>query len=378
MKTNSIKILILLLSFSVYSIELSAQSSQSRRNPNAAATQSADKPLNILSQPEPELTDEQRKLIEGKDETIQLRVEFLDSGFIGAINPINTLPDGLTEAAIDAASKIMFEPERKNTKRVTVYKIIEYSFKQEKIVFDKVAPENVAKAEMIVKKAIETLGGQRYLQVTTLIGRGKFSQMRGGRNLSFQSFTDVIIYPDKEITEFKERGIKNVQANFGDSGWYFDGAVETLTDQTPVQVEGFKRAMRTNLDNFLRGTWRGKDAQLSYVERRSASLGKRNEVVKLTFDDGFWVEFEFSDEGFPMKAIYSRFGPDRREIFEEDRFAQFLEIQGIKVPFVIDHFIGDEQTSRINYESVEFNKTIPESVFVKPSNLKALKKDLKF
>jgi hypothetical protein len=376
MRSYSNKSILIILAFCVFAANTLAQSSQSRRNPNSIV-QSADKPLNILSQPEPELTDEQRKQIEGKVETIQLRVEFLDSGFIGAINPLNTLPFGLTEAAIDAASKIMFEPERKNTKRVTVYKIIEYSFNQEKKVVDDVAPENVAKAEAIIKKAIETLGGQRYLQVTSQIGRGKFSQMREGRNLSFQSFTDVIIYPNKEYTEFKERGIKTAQANFVDSGWHFDGALETLTDQTPVQIDGFKRAMRTNLDNFLRGVWRGKEAQLRYVERRQASLGKRNEVVKLSFDDGFWIEFEFSDEGFPMKSVYSRIGADRKEIFEEDRFAQFIEVQGIKVPYVIDHFTGGEQTSRINYESVEFNKSIPDSIFQKPNNIKALKKDLK-
>lgn len=377
MKNNLITIFFSILAFAMISVGVSAQSSQSRRNPNATPAPSADKPLNILSQPEPELTDEQLKQIEGLDETIQLRVEFLDSGYIGAITALNELPFGLTQAAIDAAAKIMFEPERKNTKKVTVYKILEYSFKKEKKVVEDVAPENVAKAEAIIKKAIDTLGGQRYLQVTSIVGRGKFSQMRDGRNLSFQSFTDVIIYPDKEYTEFKERGVKTVQANFGDSGWYFDGAVETLTDQLPVQIDGFKRSMRTNLDNFLRGAWRGVDGQLSYVERRQASLGKRNEVIKISFDDGFWVEFEFSDEGLPMKSVYSSFGADRKEIIEEDRFAQYQEIQGIKVPYVVDHFTSGEHTSRINYESVEFNKSIPQSIFAKPGSIKVLKKDLK-
>ncbi len=355
---------------------LFAQSSNARRNADTAAN-SGDKPLTIKLQPEPELTDEQKAQSADLEETAKVRVEFLDSGFVGAITPVNSLPNGLMDAVIEAAGKIHFEPERKNGKPVTIYKVIEYSFKKEKIVLEAVAPESVAKAEAIIKKAVDALGGQNYLQVRSQIGRGKFSQMREGRMVSFQSFTDVIVYPNKEITEFKERGIKNVQANFGEGGWYFDGAVETLTDQTAAQIEGFKRSMRTNIDNFLRGVWRTEGAQLSYVGRRVASLGKRNDVVKIVFDDGFAVEFEFSDEGMPMKSVYSRFTAEKKEIIEEDRFAQFRAIQGIQTPFIVDHFTDGVHTSRVNYETVEFNKAIPDSVFQKPADIKALKKDLR-
>jgi len=48
-------------------------------------------------------------------------------------------------------------------------------------------------------------------------------------------------------------------------------------------------------------------------------------------------------------------------------------VDGIKAPFIIDRFTGSTQTSRINYQSVEYNKTIPDSIFSKPANAKALK-----
>ncbi|HXH68834.1 MAG TPA: hypothetical protein VNI60_00665, partial [Pyrinomonadaceae bacterium] len=69
---------------------------------------------------------------------------------------------------------------------------------------------------------------------------------------------------------------------------------------------------------------------------------------------------------------------DSEEIKEEDRYAQFVDVQGIKVPFIIDHFSDKQQTSRINYESIEFNKQISDSIFNKPKSAKELKKDLKF
>lgn len=233
------------------------------------------------------------------------------------------------------------------------------------------------KAEAVLKKAVEALGGDNYLKVKTLVARGKYSQVRQGMIGSFESFVDVIVFPDKERTEFKALGRKNVQTNAGDAGWIFDGTTEVISEQSAAQVESFRRGMNASLDNLLRGFWRGK-AELSYVGRREASLGKRNDVVKLTYPDEFEVEFEFSAEGLPAKAIYNRTNPDGVEQKQEDRYAQFVDVQGIKTPFIIDHFSGGVHVSRINYETVEYNKTISDSIFEKPNSPKELKKDLKF
>jgi hypothetical protein len=170
--------------------------------------------------------------------------------------------------------------------------------------------------------------------------------------------------------------MKTVQTNTGETGWVFDGAAETINVQTKDQIEGFKRSIRVSIDNLLRGYWRGK-GDLSYLGKRPASLGKRSEVVKLTFEDDFAVEFEFSDEYLPIKAIYKRTNADNEEVKEEDRYAQFVDVQGIRTPLIVDHFTNNSHTSRVNYETVEFNKAVPDSIFAKPNSPKELKKDLK-
>ncbi len=232
------------------------------------------------------------------------------------------------------------------------------------------------KAEAVLKKAVEKLGGEKYSQVKTSVSRGRFSVFTDGVVSSYQSFVDVIVYPGKERTEFKEGGAKTVQTNTGETGWIFDGAAATINAQTAAQIENFKRGLRVSIDHLLRGDWRGK-AVLSYVGKRPATLGKRNEVVKLTFNDDSIVEFEFSDEYFPAKALYKRLNADKEEVKEEDRYAQFVDFQGIKTPLIVDHFTNGAQTSRINYETVEFNKIISDSIFAKPNSPKDLKKDLK-
>lgn len=232
------------------------------------------------------------------------------------------------------------------------------------------------RAESIVARAVQNLGGDRYLKVRSQVGRGRYSILRDGALVSFQSFIDVIVFPDKERTEFRGGGARSVQANTGKTGWIFDGEQEIIKIQNDVQVANFVRGIRVSLDNLLRGYWKG-EAGLSYIGKRPATLGKRNDVIRLTYNDGFIIEFEFADDGLPAKAVYKRLNADNTEITEEDRYAQFIDDEGIKTPFIIDRFTSGVQNSRINYESVEFNKSIPDSIFSKPSSPKELRKDLK-
>lgn len=246
--------------------------------------------------------------------------------------------------------------------------------------------ESSPEAEAIIRNTVNVLGGDKYLNVTSQIGKGKFTVIREGAVVSFQSFTDIIVFPDKERTDFKGGGSRTVQTNVSDSGWVFDGDKEAVTEQSEEQVANFKRGMRASLDTLLRGHWRG-NATLTYVGKRPATLGKRNDVVKLTYTDGLVVEFEIGAfDSIPVKAIQRRKniegeetveGKEPVEIEEEDRYAQFVDIGGIKSPFIIDRFTGGVQTSRINYETVEYNKSIPDSIFAKPSNAKEAKKDPK-
>ncbi len=296
-----------------------------------------------------------------------LKVEFLESGKIGNVALVSDFCDDkkLAQKAVDAAQKVKFEPQIKDGKAQTVTKTVKYVF-----------TINDEKAEAIFKKAVQYVGGDKYLQAKTQVGRGRYAQMQGGAVISFQSFVDAVVFLDKERTEFKAASGKIVQTNTGETGWIFDGGTQTIKDQTAAQIQDYKRGLRVSLDNFLRGAWRG-DGVLSYAGKRAGTLGKRNDVLKLVFPDEFAVEFEFADDGTPVKAISKRTKAEELTV-EEDRYAQFADIGGIKTPFIIDRFTNGVQTSRINYDSVEFNKNISDSIFSKPKNAKDAKKDVKF
>ena len=235
------------------------------------------------------------------------------------------------------------------------------------------------KSQQIMDRAIEVLGGANYLNIKTVTGKGFYTSIRDGEAQLPQRFLDYIVYPDRERTEFTSLGIRSIQTNSGDTGWMFDGAVKKISEQTPAQVEEFKRVMRTSFENLLRGWWQKEGGKVVYVGRREAGLAKRNETIRLTYPNGFWVEFEFgARDGLPAKIIYKRTrkdpdSGDEVETSEEDQLLRFISVQGVNAPWVIDHYVNGKQVTRINYESVQYNQPIPDALFTKPADVKSIK-----
>lgn len=235
------------------------------------------------------------------------------------------------------------------------------------------------KSQQIIDRATAALGGPKYLGIQTVTGKGFFTTYRDGISQIPARFVDYISYPDSERTEFIAAGIRTIQTNTGDTGWTFDGAVKKISDQSPAQVEEFKRAMRTSLEYLLRGYWKKDGGKITYAGRREAGLAKRNETVRLTDPSGFWIEYEFgAQDGLPSKIIYKRMRKDPDtgdmvEVTEEDRIMKLIENEGVTSPWVIDHFVNGKQATRINYESLQYNLKFPDNLFAKPDNVKSIK-----
>lgn len=217
------------------------------------------------------------------------------------------------------------------------------------------------------------------MNVQNVVGRGFYSEFKEGVAQVPSKFVDYLVYPNRERTEFTQSGIKTIQTNDRETGWMFDGAVKKISDQSPAQIEEFKRVMRASVENILRGWWRNEGGTVKYVGRREAGLAKRNETIRLTYPNGFWIEYEFGAKDFlPAKVIYKRMRKDMDlaemvETTEEDVLLKFITVDGVTSPWVIDHFVNGKQTSRINYEQVQYNQRIADALFAKPDNVKAIK-----
>ena len=83
-------------------------------------------PLKILSKKKAQYTEDAR--MNNVQGTVTLRVAFIASGEIGEISAIKGLPFGLTEAAIEAAKQIRFEPEVVNGEPRTTTRPVSFTF----------------------------------------------------------------------------------------------------------------------------------------------------------------------------------------------------------------------------------------------------------
>ena len=235
-------------------------------------------------------------------------------------------------------------------------------------------PSEDEKALAVIARAVEVMGGRAYADIKSITSSGYYTPFQGGVGALPIKFRDYTVFPDRDRVEFSGAGVKSIQVNVGDGGWVADLKAKKITDITSQGGEDFRLLIRTSLDSVLRGWWRGEGASLSYAGRREAGLGRRNEAVRLKYPDGFEVEFEFdAKEGLPSKVKYKKQNAEGEQVEEEDRYAQFQTIGSVRTPFIIDHYRAGVQSSRVNYEKVDFNLPVAETLFAKPDDIKKVK-----
>jgi TonB family protein len=80
----------------------------------------------VVTMPIPEYTEEARRhQTAGK---VRVRTVFSSSGKVINITPIDTLPFGLTEKAVEAVQRLKFIPSVKDGKYVSTYTMLELTF----------------------------------------------------------------------------------------------------------------------------------------------------------------------------------------------------------------------------------------------------------
>lgn len=144
-----------------------------------------------------------------------------------------------------------------------------------------------AKAEALVRDAINARGGDAYLQVRTAVSRGQYTPYDKGVSTLPRQFVDYIVYPDRERTEFDKGDSRYIQTNTGDEGWIYDASQRMIRPQSDDQVKDFKQGLHADLDYLLRKGWKEPGVKLVYVGRREVQHNVFSEAVRFDFADGF-------------------------------------------------------------------------------------------
>ncbi len=234
---------------------------------------------------------------------------------------------------------------------------------------------DAAQAARVLEAATAALGGPKYLAVTSQVSTGVFTAFVQGQRGAPVDFIDTFVYPDRNRTEFGRKKSRVVQTNVGDTGWKFDAQRDMLAVQTPEEVALFKRYVRANLDNILRGQWRLPDARLEYLGKAELSPRQWSDRVALTYGDGLRVEMFFDVQShLPTLTKYfegAESGAPGAVL--ETRYFFFLDHGGVKAPRTVDLYRDNVQTARVVYDSVIFNAAVDGKLFDKPATSKDLK-----
>jgi TonB family protein len=94
--------------------------------PGSGALRAVTRKAVISSKPAPLYTAEAHE--HGVAGTVRLTMLLDASGEVREIRPVMTLPDGLTEAAVEAAQRIEFVPAELDGRPVSQYVTVDYRF----------------------------------------------------------------------------------------------------------------------------------------------------------------------------------------------------------------------------------------------------------
>lgn len=219
-----------------------------------------------------------------------------------------------------------------------------------------------ARGRLLLNRAVGALGGQKYLEVKSVVGTGLYYPFgEKGERGQVLPFVDYIVYPDRERTEFGKGKKKTVRANVGSTGWFYDGEMKKLRDQTPDEIAEFQRGLAHNVDTILRA-WDRPGIQVRALEETQLWFRQRGMGIELTLPVAGGASevvtvYIDPDNYRPVKVAFAA---------EEDRLYLYQSFDGVQVPLTIDHYKAGVQTARIRYDGIDLDRPIDLKLFEKP------------
>jgi outer membrane lipoprotein-sorting protein len=235
------------------------------------------------------------------------------------------------------------------------------------------AEQDPAKAAALIQSAINARGGDAYLKIHTLVGRGEYTPFAKGEHRPPDQFVDYIAYPNRERTDFGRGDQKVVQANIGEKGWVYDAQQKSIHDQTPEQIKRAQQESRFDLENLLRGGWKADGAKANYLNRREVWKDTFAEAVRIDFSDGASVTMYFDRQSKLPLMVESKIVEEEGAVNHQVRYYQWLDFNGIKFARIQDSYRNGQQSARTVYTSFDFNASVPDKMFAKPASVKEVK-----
>ena len=223
------------------------------------------------------------------------------------------------------------------------------------------------KAQPILDRMFQALGGQAFLDFKTLTTHGRLFSLGGGGE-GFVYFDSQVQYPDKRrLTYGMSKKTKPITVvNNGDQGWEVDRMGLVHLDTT--ELRRWKFANRYGLENLLRLRMREPGALV-----QSAGTDFVNNITVNILDvvDAEQTQIKlYLDKrtDLPAQVDYRKWNATINDWDEyTDIYADYRTFQGIATPLHISRSLNGERFSEVYRGDAAYNETYPPQIFADPS-----------
>ena len=217
------------------------------------------------------------------------------------------------------------------------------------------------KAQQMLDKMIQALGGDAFLRFKSLTTRGRTFSIENEQTAGLAPFESVVVFPDKRRFIYgKKKPV--ILINDGDKEWELDQY--GVTDQTPEQIRRWKITNRYSLENLLR--LRIREAG-SLVQEGGVDFVNNLPAQVLNIVDAQHVEIKLfvnRNTFLPVQISYTVPNPKMGEPDEfADVYGDYQPVQGVQTAMHISRFLNGERVGEIFRNSAQYDQSYPPDYF---------------
>lgn len=222
------------------------------------------------------------------------------------------------------------------------------------------------KAQAMLDKAIQALGGAAFLSFRRLTTSGRAFSISDEKTAGLSTFESSFEYPDKRHLSYGKKP-PVILINNGDKGWEVDRYGVMI--QKREDLRNWQLANRYSLENLLRVRIHEPGM---LVQEGGADFVDQAPVRILTMVDAQQTEIKLylhSSTFLPVRINYHVLNPVTKEWDDHsDVYGDYQKIQGIQTPMHITRFLNDERVAEIYRNSAKYDENYPAAYFDAPEH----------
>ncbi len=217
------------------------------------------------------------------------------------------------------------------------------------------------KAQEILNRTIQALGGQAFLNFKTLTTKGRTFSIHDETTAGLAPFQSYVQYPDKRRFSYGKT-LPVILINNGDKGWELNRY--GLISQPVEQVQRWIASNRYCLENLLRLRINepGVLVQVGGVDFVDNAATQAIEIIE---SGGAIIRLDLNRQTFvPTRITYRVRNPKTNDYDDySDAYADYKTFDGIQTPMHISRYVNDERSGEIFRNTAKYDEEYPANYF---------------